>query len=56
VILCMVFMSVEVVGGIKANNLEILTNVAHLLTDVVGFAISLFAIWASGWEATSRRP
>jgi zinc transporter 2 len=55
VILCMVFMSVEVVGGIKANSLAILTDAAHLLTDVAGFAISLFAIWASGWEATPRQ-
>ena len=47
VILCMVFMSVEVVGGIKANSLEILTDAAHLLTDVVGFAISLFVVGAS---------
>lgn len=55
VILCMVFMIVEVLGGIKANSLAILTDAAHLLTDVAGFAISLFAIWASGWEATPRQ-
>lgn len=55
VILCIVFMIVEVLGGIKANSLAILTDAAHLLTDVAGFAISLFAIWASGWEATPRQ-
>uniref|UniRef100_A0A0D6R0K2 Cation efflux protein cytoplasmic domain-containing protein n=1 Tax=Araucaria cunninghamii TaxID=56994 RepID=A0A0D6R0K2_ARACU len=55
VLLCLVFMSVEVVGGIKANSLAILTDAAHLLTDVAGFAISLFSIWASGWEATPRQ-
>lgn len=55
VILCLVFMSIEVAGGIKANSLAVLTDAAHLLSDVAGFAISLFAIWASGWEATPRQ-
>ncbi|XP_075671703.1 metal tolerance protein 1 isoform X2 [Castanea sativa] len=55
VALCVVFMSVEVVGGIKANSLSILTDAAHLLSDVAAFAISLFSIWATGWEATPRQ-
>lgn len=55
VILCFLFMSLEVAGGIKANSLAILTDAAHLFSDVAGFAISLFAIWASGWEATPRQ-
>ncbi|KAL3512863.1 hypothetical protein ACH5RR_025580 [Cinchona calisaya] len=55
VVLCIVFMSVEVVGGIKANSLAILTDAAHLLSDVAAFAISLFSIWASGWEANPRQ-
>ncbi|KAL3529597.1 hypothetical protein ACH5RR_008919 [Cinchona calisaya] len=53
--LCIVFMTVEVVGGIKANSLAILTDAAHLLSDVAAFAISLFSIWASGWEANPRQ-
>lgn len=55
VILCAVFMSVEVAGGIKANSLAILTDAAHLLSDVAAFAISLFSLWATGWEATPRQ-
>ncbi|CAN8314349.1 unnamed protein product [Cochlearia groenlandica] len=55
VVLCLLFMSVEVVGGIKANSLAILTDAAHLLTDVAAFAISLFSLWAAGWEATPRQ-
>ncbi|KAJ0978267.1 hypothetical protein J5N97_013741 [Dioscorea zingiberensis] len=55
VILCIIFMTVEVVGGIKANSLAILTDAAHLLSDVAAFAISLFSLWASGWEATPRQ-
>lgn len=55
VILCIIFMTVEVVGGIKANSLAILTDAAHLLSDVAAFAISLFSLWAAGWEATPRQ-
>ncbi|KAL6965729.1 Metal tolerance protein 1 [Sarracenia purpurea var. burkii] len=55
VALCLVFMSIEVVGGIKANSLAILTDAAHLLSDVAAFAISLFSLWAAGWEATPRQ-
>ena len=55
VILCVIFMVVEVVGGIKANSIAILTDAAHLLSDVAAFAISLFSLWASGWEATPRQ-
>ncbi|XP_050376365.1 metal tolerance protein 1-like [Argentina anserina] len=55
VVLCIIFMTVEVVGGIKANSLAIMTDAAHLLSDVAAFAISLFSLWASGWEATPRQ-
>lgn len=55
VALCVVFMSVEIVGGIKANSLAILTDAAHLLSDVAAFAISLFSLWAAGWEANPRQ-
>lgn len=53
--LCIIFMSIEVAGGIQANSLAILTDAAHLLSDVAAFAISLFSLWASGWEANSRQ-
>nr|ALC78856.1 MTP3h [Sedum alfredii] len=55
VILCVAFMIVEIIGGIKANSLAILTDAAHLLSDVAAFAISLFSLWASGWEATPQQ-
>ncbi|KAF9621045.1 hypothetical protein IFM89_015867 [Coptis chinensis] len=54
-VLCVIFMGVEVVGGIKVNSFAILTDVVHLLSDVAAFAISLFSLWASGWEATTRQ-
>ncbi|KAK3206369.1 hypothetical protein Dsin_020415 [Dipteronia sinensis] len=45
-------MLVEVVGGFKANSLAVMTDAAHLLMDIAGFSIALFAVRASGWEAT----
>ncbi|XP_021894483.1 metal tolerance protein B [Carica papaya] len=48
-------MVAEVIGGVKANSLAVFTDAAHLLTDVAGFSISLFSLWASGWGATSHQ-
>ncbi|XP_048324163.2 metal tolerance protein B isoform X2 [Ziziphus jujuba] len=48
-------MMVEIVGGVKANSLAVITDAGHLLTDVAGFSISLFSVWASGWKATSNQ-
>ncbi|XP_017233389.1 metal tolerance protein B [Daucus carota subsp. sativus] len=48
-------MVVEIVGGLEANSLAVLTDAAHLLSDIAGFSISLFTVWASGWEATSQQ-
>ncbi|VVB06568.1 unnamed protein product [Arabis nemorensis] len=53
-VLCLLFMSIEVLGGIKANSLAILTDAAHLLTDVAAFAISMLSLWASSWEPNPR--
>ncbi|KAA8543816.1 hypothetical protein F0562_022007 [Nyssa sinensis] len=55
IIFYLMFMAVEIAGGVKANSLAVLSDAAHLLTDITGFSISLFAVWASGWEATSRQ-
>ncbi|CAI5949442.1 unnamed protein product [Closterium sp. NIES-64] len=39
---------------ILSNSLAVLTDAAHLLSDIASFAISLFALWMAGWEATPR--
>ncbi|GAB0094046.1 zinc transporter 2 [Sergentomyia squamirostris] len=53
-LLCVIFMIVEIVGGVVANSLAIATDAAHLLTDFASFMISLFAIWLSGRKSTVR--
>ena len=45
VVLCFIFMGAEVVGGYNANSLAIMTDAAHLLSDVAGLLISLFSLW-----------
>ena len=39
-----VFMILEIVGGVWAGSLAIVTDAAHVLSDVSGFSVSLFAI------------
>ncbi|MCD9561477.1 hypothetical protein HAX54_020600 [Datura stramonium] len=54
IIFYVLVMAVETIGGVKAHSLAVLTDAAHLLSDVVGFSISLFAVWVSGWNATKE--
>jgi len=42
---CFLFMVIELVGGILANSLAIMTDAAHLFSDISGFFISIFSIW-----------
>ena len=53
-ILCLLFMVVEVVGGVMSKSLAIATDAAHLLTDLASFMISLFSIWLASRPATQR--
>lgn len=47
-VIAFLFMIVEVAGGIYAHSLAIITDAAHLLSDVSGFAVSaLAAVWAA---------
>ncbi|KAG8430634.1 hypothetical protein GDO86_020234 [Hymenochirus boettgeri] len=51
-VVCLVFMTGEVVGGYMAHSLAIMTDAAHLLTDFASMMISLFALWMSSRPAT----
>ena len=41
---CLGFMICEAIGGYMANSLAIMTDAAHLLADLAGFLISVFAL------------
>lgn len=45
-------MLVEIVGGILANSLAIITDAAHMLSDVGGFIVSLVALQLAARAAT----
>ena len=46
---------VEVVGGIFTNSLALLADAAHMLTDVGGLALALFATWIGQKPATAQK-
>lgn len=46
---------VEVIGGVLTNSLALLADAAHMLTDVVGLALALFAIWMAQKPATPQK-
>ena len=42
---CFVFMCIELVGGYVANSLAVMTDAAHLLSDLSGFFISMISLY-----------
>lgn len=53
-LLCLIFMIAEFLGGYFANSLAIMTEAAHLLTDLASFIMNLFAVWISTKRPTKR--
>ncbi|KAL8426875.1 hypothetical protein Efla_002483 [Eimeria flavescens] len=49
---CLVFMAIEIVAGVAANSLALMTDASHLLSDLCAFLISLFALWVSQLRGT----
>jgi len=50
--LIMVYMVVEVVGGLISGSLALLADAGHMLTDGAAIGLALLAIWASGRPAS----
>jgi len=50
-----VFFVVELVGGLLTNSLALVSDAAHLLSDVAAVGLALFAQWFAGRPASSRR-
>jgi cobalt-zinc-cadmium efflux system protein len=46
---------VEAVGALVANSLALLADAGHVLADVVGMALSVFAIWLGSRPANEER-
>ncbi|XP_049806076.1 zinc transporter 2-like isoform X1 [Schistocerca nitens] len=52
--MCVVFMVAEIIGGYAAGSLAVMTDAVHLMSDVVAFLVSLFAIWLSRHSPTRK--
>src|SRR4051812_34283265 len=46
----LLFMAIEFAGGVYANSLALISDSAHMLTDIGAMLLSLFALWVA------RRP
>jgi cobalt-zinc-cadmium efflux system protein len=53
--LTFLYFIVEVIGGILTNSLALLADAAHMLTDVAGLGLALFATWMSQKPATQAK-
>ena len=45
----------ELIGGWWTNSLALLTDAAHMLTDVAALALALFALWVSARPASDSK-
>jgi zinc transporter 2 len=46
-VICFLFMAAEFAGGVISGSLAILSDAAHLFSDVAGFLISFVSIYIS---------
>ena len=52
--MCVFFMTVEIIGGYLSGSLAIMADAAHLFSDVVGFVISYFAVRMGSKDASFK--
>lgn len=50
-VISLLFMSVEIVGGIMANSVAVLADAFHLLSDIIAYMISLQAVLMNSRKA-----
>jgi zinc transporter 2 len=50
-IICSIFMIIELTGGYLADSIAIMSDAAHLLSDLLGFFISILSIYISRRKA-----
>src|SRR5213082_1858746 len=54
-VLTVTFLMVEVVGALWTGSLALLADAGHMLTDVGGLGLALFAIWVAARPATPAK-
>lgn len=50
-----VYLVVEIVGGFLTNSLALLSDAAHMFTDVIALSLGLFAVWIAGRPASDQK-
>jgi len=50
----LLFMTIELAGGWYANSLALISDGAHMLTDVAAMLLSIFAVWVARKPADSK--
>lgn len=53
-LVCSCFMLIEFIGGLISNSLAIMTDAAHLLSDLAGFVISIVSIYISKFPSNKN--
>jgi cobalt-zinc-cadmium efflux system protein len=53
ILITLIFMVIELLGGWFSNSLALISDGAHMLTDVGAMSLSLFALWIARRPATS---
>lgn len=53
-VLCVAFFAVEVVGGLLAGSLAVLSDAAHLFSDLASFIVAIFANYLASLPSTSQ--
>lgn len=54
VLICILFMTGEIIGGLISGSLAILTDAAHIFSDILGFCISIISIHISKLPASRK--
>lgn len=52
ILITILFMMIELIGGWLANSLALISDAAHMLTDIGAMSVSLFALWLTRRAAT----
>ncbi|CAF2848191.1 unnamed protein product [Rotaria sp. Silwood2] len=53
-VICIIFMIIEIIGGILSNSTAVVTDAAHMAIDVASFLISLTAMYLATKRPTKR--
>lgn len=54
VLITLVFVAVEIIGGLMANSIAIISDAAHLTSDALGISISIVALKIAERNANSN--